>query len=103
MTCWKFLQKNVKFLHGCSAYGADLQSEAYKAAGKAYQEVYGSLILEPFHLCQSRRRLPANYRFRDFFIFPQSQKSSDPFSLATFSLLSFLFCYSVIHFIKNKI
>lgn len=103
MTCWKFLQKNVKFLHGGSAYGADLQSEAYKAAGKAYQEVYGSLILEPFHLCQSRRRLPANYRFRDFFIFPQSKKSSDSFSLATFSLLSFLFCYSVIHFIKNKI
>lgn len=81
MTCWKFLQKNVKFLHGGSAYGADLQSEAYKAAGKAYQEVYGSLILEPFHLYQSRRRLLANYRFRDFLSFrnPKNPRTLFPF------------------------
>ena len=103
MTCWKFLQKNVKFLHGGSAYGADLQSEAYKAAGKAYQEVYGSLILEPFHLCQSRSRLPANYRFRDFFIFPQSKKSSDSFPLATFSFPFVPFCCFAICFIEDKI
>lgn len=31
----------VKKLHGGSAYGADLKSEAYKAAEEAYMEVYG--------------------------------------------------------------
>ena len=39
----KSVKVDVKLLHGGSAYGADLQSEAYKAAEKAYQEVYGKL------------------------------------------------------------
>ncbi len=37
----KSVKIEVKKLHGGSAYGADLKSEAYKAAEEAYMEVYG--------------------------------------------------------------
>ena len=37
----KSVKIEVKKLHGGSAYGADLKSEAYRAAEEAYMEVYG--------------------------------------------------------------
>ena len=39
----KSVKVNVELLHGGQAYGADLQSDAYKAAEQAYMEVYGKL------------------------------------------------------------
>lgn len=39
----KSVKVDVKLLHGGSAYGADLGSEAYKAAEQAYMDVYGKL------------------------------------------------------------
>lgn len=37
----KSVKVEVEILHGGQAYGADLQSEAYQAAEKAYMEIYG--------------------------------------------------------------
>lgn len=37
----KSVKVEVKLLHGGQAYGADLKSDAYKAAEEAYMEVYG--------------------------------------------------------------
>lgn len=39
----KSVKVEVKLLHGGWAYGADLKSDAYKAAEEAYMEVYGKL------------------------------------------------------------
>ena len=39
----KSVKVEVKLLHGGSAYGADLASDAYKAAEQAYMDVYGKL------------------------------------------------------------
>lgn len=39
----KSVKVEVELLHGGQAYGADLQSDAYKAAEQAYKEVYGKL------------------------------------------------------------
>ncbi|MCM1042526.1 MAG: dipeptidase [Bacteroides sp.] len=39
----KSVKVEVELLHGGQAYGADLKSEAYKAAEQAYMDVYGKL------------------------------------------------------------
>ena len=68
----KSVKVEVKLLHGGSAYGADLASDAYKAAEQAYMDVYGKLPHHRHLRASPRHQVPPDG------IRPRSRRDSFP-------------------------